>query len=101
MRNRGATSRKNWRARDMTADFARSGAYIHGGYVTCSAMDSILYRRERSLWDHLFDYPLLFLGTELYRFTQPRIGNLKPRHTSIRIICLSDTHNDHGSTSPL
>ena len=70
-------------------------------YTGHKPMDAILYRREPSLWDHLFD-PLLFLGTKLYRFTtQLKIGNLKSSHTSIRIVCLSDTHNDHASTSPL
>lgn len=76
-------------------------AYIPPGHTSgtfYNSMDAILYRREPSLWDHLFD-PLLFLGTKLYRFTTH--PNLKPSHTSIRIVCLSDTHNDHASADPL
>lgn len=57
------------------------------------SLDSLIQRRELSTWDQFYASPLLFLARLVYMSTtyssQPLSNN------SIRIICISDTHNVH------
>jgi Icc-related predicted phosphoesterase len=69
-------------------------------------MDALLNRKEPSAWETFLKTPLLFLGTKLYHFTHLHslhsAKNLNQKHHGrIRVVCISDTHNNHDSTSPL
>lgn len=63
-------------------------------------MDAILRRRDRSSWDDFLSSPSLFLARKIYAFLQ---RNPKPDQTRnrVRVVCISDTHNQHHSTAPL
>jgi len=64
------------------------------------SLESLLHRRDPSPWAQFFASPLLFLARHLYNAQstyQPPPSNIDP----IRIVCISDTHNVHGSLPPL
>ena len=47
--------------------------------------------------------PLLFLAHRVYAWTQPSVPvpPTEPSPTDIRVVCISDTHNTHGTQPPL
>ena len=60
-------------------------------------MDELLHRTPPTVWERFRSNPLLFLARLLY--SPPIQSNSSSR--SIRIVCISDTHNTHLSQPPL
>ena len=68
-----------------------------------SGLDSILHRRPPTALDDFKASPLLFLARRVYAWTQYPVPS-PPTHSSptdIRVVCISDTHNTHGTQPPL
>jgi Icc-related predicted phosphoesterase len=62
-------------------------------------MDAILHRRSPSDWQRFISSPLFYTTHQLYKILSATPATSV--ETSVRIVCISDTHNQHESTSPL
>ena len=67
-----------------------------------SAIASLIHRRPTTALDDFKASPLLFLARRVYAWTQSSVPALPAQQspTDIRVVCISDTHNTHG-TQPL
>jgi len=64
------------------------------------SLDNLLHRRDPSPWEQFFASPLLFLARHSYN-TQSTYRPRPSNADTVRIVCISDTHNIHGSLPPL
>ena len=64
-------------------------------------MDAILNRRGPSVWERFINNPTLFLAQNLYVHGTRRSYWRPSSSATVRVICISDTHNQHESTLPL
>jgi len=65
-------------------------------------MDSLLNCRQPSGFEQFIENPLLFLTQKAYYFGAHRLLSCPTSSSSpTRIVVISDTHNHHGSLSPL
>ncbi|KAH7904690.1 metallophosphoesterase domain-containing protein 1 [Hygrophoropsis aurantiaca] len=60
-----------------------------------AGLDILLRRRPPTAWDNFKSSPLLFLAQRTYAWTAPT--TLTPAKETIRVVCISDTHNTHHS----
>ncbi|KAL5510896.1 hypothetical protein ACEPAG_4653 [Sanghuangporus baumii] len=63
-------------------------------------MDAILRRVEPSNWNSFLTSPCLFLARRIYELVQKHSLS-SPTRNQVRIVCISDTHNQHESVAPL
>ncbi|KAH7905117.1 metallophosphoesterase domain-containing protein 1 [Hygrophoropsis aurantiaca] len=67
-----------------------------------AGLDILLHRRPPTAWDNFKSSPLLFLAQQTYAWTAPSTPTtLSPAKETIRVVCISDTHNTHHSQPPL
>ncbi|KZT04229.1 metallophosphoesterase domain-containing protein 1 [Laetiporus sulphureus 93-53] len=69
------------------------------------SLDALLRRRRRTFWEDFISSPLVFFARYLYRlFEQSAAESLLSNaldSDSIRVVCISDTHNAHNELPPL
>ncbi|KAL5536242.1 hypothetical protein ACEPAF_63 [Sanghuangporus sanghuang] len=63
-------------------------------------MDAILRRSEPSSWNTFLTSPCLFLAQRIYEVVQKQ-SQSSPTRNRARVVCISDTHNQHESVAPL
>jgi predicted phosphohydrolase len=69
-----------------------------------SAISSLAHPRPTTAqWDDFKASPLLFLARRVYAWTQSPVPAPPTQQspTDIRVVCISDTHNTHGTQPPL
>ena len=68
-----------------------------------SAIDSLVHRRRTTALDDFKASPLLFLAHRVYAWSQFPVPAPPTQQspTDIRVVCISDTHNTHGTQPPL
>ncbi|KAL0068696.1 hypothetical protein AAF712_004413 [Marasmius tenuissimus] len=67
-------------------------------------MDVLLNRQSESAWDRFQSSPVLFLARLIYHPTSVLSTSLvssSSKEPSIRVVCISDTHNTHNSQPQL
>ncbi|KAK1236149.1 hypothetical protein PQX77_000620 [Marasmius sp. AFHP31] len=67
-------------------------------------MDALLNRQSESAWDRFKSSPVLFLARLIYHPTSilsTSFVSLSSKDSSVRIVCISDTHNTHHSQPQL
>ncbi|TFK91340.1 Metallo-dependent phosphatase [Polyporus arcularius HHB13444] len=66
-----------------------------------SGLDSILNRQQPSAWDRFTSSPLLFLARWVYYTGNGTTPQPPPETDSVRVVCISDTHNTHRAQPAL
>jgi len=62
------------------------------------SLESIINRKPSSAWERFCDSPLIFLAKLAYHLNGVRSPSNSPRSSGlhrVRIVCISDTHNQH------
>ncbi|KAK7064717.1 metallophosphoesterase domain-protein 1 [Favolaschia claudopus] len=65
-------------------------------------LDAILNRRTPTAWEEFWASPVLYVARKTYEWsTRPPALPTEAPDSSIRVVCISDTHNTHLSQPPL